>query len=445
MTEGVDNPAPYNVLSFCAGVGGLDLGIHIACGNARTVCYVEREAAACETLAARMEDGTLSAAPAWSDAATFDGKPWGGIVDCILSGDPCQPNSVAGKGLGEEDDRWLLDQLIRIVKEVRPARLFRENVPGRAHGQIGYLVPALEGLGYRIAAGIFSAEEVGFSHRRERLFIMADLDGTRRAASRSGSDHGEGFSERQGEIVGRGDVREEGKTVAARRRYVADTDSGRRGREGDTGASPEVGNAAGVVLDDASRKRWRKGRTEPVVWGGRGSVGGSDSTLAHNAGQRCGEAGREHSERSEERTDLGEHVLGNADHGRDGRNEAGARGEAIGRDVVDGTGCFACGPVDDTDQPVVRELASAWQQSEPEREYETGCLIDQLPLAAPGPSNPRWADIVRYAPHLEPAVRRVDARMASRVDELRAAGNGVTSLAAAFAWTTLEATLRATD
>lgn len=422
MTEGVDNPATYNTLSFCAGVGGLDLGIHIACGNARTVCYVEREAAACETLAARMEDGTLSPAPAWSDAATFDGKPWRGIVDCILSGDPCQPNSVAGKGLGEKDDRWLLDQLIRIVKEVRPARLFRENVPGRAHGQIGYLVPALEGLGYRIAAGIFSAEEVGFSHRRERLFIMADREDKRherprRARNRkSGSpdfrgeladDHGEGFPERQGEIVGCGDVREEGKAAATHRRCVADTDSGRRGREGDTGVSPEVGNAAGVVLDDASRKRRGKRRPEPVVWGRGYSVGGSDSQLANDAGQRCGEAGREHSERPKERVDLGEYVLGDPDDRSDGRDstDEGRRSE--------------------------QRIATDWS--------------GDLPLAAPGPSDPRWADIIRYAPHLEPAVRRVDARMASRVDELRAAGNGVSSLAAAFAWATLEATLRATD
>ena len=54
---------PLNILSLCAGVGGLDLGIRLAQPNARTVCYVEIEAFACEILATRMEDKALDAAP----------------------------------------------------------------------------------------------------------------------------------------------------------------------------------------------------------------------------------------------------------------------------------------------------------------------------------------------------------------------------------------------
>ena len=46
----------FNILSLCAGAGMLDLGVHLACGNARTVSYVEIEAYACAVLAARMEE-----------------------------------------------------------------------------------------------------------------------------------------------------------------------------------------------------------------------------------------------------------------------------------------------------------------------------------------------------------------------------------------------------
>jgi DNA (cytosine-5)-methyltransferase 1 len=95
-------------------------------------------------------------------------------VDCVVSGDPCQPNSVAGRGLGADDDRWLLDRVIDTFDRSRAARLFRENVPGNADGQLGVLVPALEGLGCRVAVGLFSAKELGFAHGRERLFVMAD-------------------------------------------------------------------------------------------------------------------------------------------------------------------------------------------------------------------------------------------------------------------------------
>ena len=163
-----------NVLAVCAGVGGLELGIKIARPDARGVCYVEREAHAAACLVARMEDQTLDEAPIWSDLGTFDFEPWRGVVDCIASGDPCQPNSLAGKRLGEDDERWLLDRVLNGVEACRPGYFFRENVPGNADGQLSVLVPRLERLGYRVAAGIFSAEEVGAPHGRKRVFLMGD-------------------------------------------------------------------------------------------------------------------------------------------------------------------------------------------------------------------------------------------------------------------------------
>ena len=116
-----------NVLGICAGSGALELGLGTAEPTARGVCYVERESYAASLLVSRMEEGWLDPAPVWSDLGTFDGKPWRGIVDCIASGDPCQPNSVAGQRKGSEDDRWLIDQLLRVVAEVRPRYVFREQ------------------------------------------------------------------------------------------------------------------------------------------------------------------------------------------------------------------------------------------------------------------------------------------------------------------------------
>lgn len=127
---------PFNVLALAAGVGGLELGVEIARPSATLVCAVEIEAHAAEVLAARMEDGTVSPAPIWDDVGTFDGQPWRGVVDCVTSGDPCQPNSVAGRQRGADDDRWLLDQVLRVVEEVRPTHFFRENVTGNADGQL---------------------------------------------------------------------------------------------------------------------------------------------------------------------------------------------------------------------------------------------------------------------------------------------------------------------
>ncbi|HEV7236200.1 MAG TPA: DNA cytosine methyltransferase, partial [Ktedonobacteraceae bacterium] len=166
----------FNVLSLCSGVGGLDLGIRLSNPDARTVCYCERESYAIEVLAERMEEKLLDAAPLWTDIATFDGKPWRGVVDCIAGGYPCTPFSQAGKRLGKDDPRHLWPHVKRIIGEVQPAWCFFENV--RGHLTLGFDVvyADLRELGYRVAAGIFSASEVGAPHRRERLYILAHAE-----------------------------------------------------------------------------------------------------------------------------------------------------------------------------------------------------------------------------------------------------------------------------
>jgi DNA (cytosine-5)-methyltransferase 1 len=168
---------PVNVLSLCAGVGGLELGIRLALPHARSICFVEREAAAAASLVASMEAGWFHPAPVWSDMLTFDARPWRGLVHILASGDPCQDNSVAGKRAGAAGARFLAPEVCRLAEECRPDLIFRENVPGNADGQLEAIVPPLERLGYRVAAGIFSSAETGNTMRRERLFIMAECDG----------------------------------------------------------------------------------------------------------------------------------------------------------------------------------------------------------------------------------------------------------------------------
>ena len=162
-----------NVLSLCAGGGGLDIGLRLAIPGARTVCLVENEVTACGVLAARMEDKSLDAAPIWTDLLTFDGKPWRGVVDWVIGGYPCQPFSNAGKRLGAADPRHLWPHVARIVTDVAPRFCFFENVG--AHLRLGghEVIRELQGMGYRTAATLLTASEVGAPHGRERLFILA--------------------------------------------------------------------------------------------------------------------------------------------------------------------------------------------------------------------------------------------------------------------------------
>jgi DNA (cytosine-5)-methyltransferase 1 len=356
---------PWNLLSLCAGVDGLGLGVQLAEPLAVCVAHVEREAAAAATLVARMAQGTLHSAPVWSDLGTFNARPWRGVVDCVISGDPCQPNSVAGKRLGAADDRFLIDQVIRIVGECRPRRVFRENVTGNADGQLAVIVPALERLGFRVAAGIFSAAEVGGSHRRERLIIMADAESERPRKAGRLRRHGPAQRvTRGGENLG--------KPVGARWPTAG------AGPEIDTGRQSIAGR--GFMGNPESVGRGQ-GRTEHELWGRRNAFASNGSELAD---------------------------------------------------------------ADGTDAQRWRECGGAFGWQEPIGYAGLGGGSMAPPIHCPPPDDPRWPEILRWAPHLEPAICGMVDGPATRVDQLRAIGNGVHPLAIGYAWRTLEALLAET-
>lgn len=145
----------------------------------RTVAYVEREAYAASTLVARMDDATLDTAPVWDDVHSITGPDFSDFVDqvhrplCITAGYPCQPFSLAGKRSGENDPRHLWPAIARFVGSHKPELCFFENVPGHLNLGFERVCTDLEAMGYRVAAGLFSAQEVGAAHKRERLFILA--------------------------------------------------------------------------------------------------------------------------------------------------------------------------------------------------------------------------------------------------------------------------------
>jgi DNA (cytosine-5)-methyltransferase 1 len=162
-------------ISLFSGTGGLDFGLSIAAPGIRWLCHVEREAYAAAILAARMEDKTLDAAPVWSDIKTFDGKPWHGKVDFITGGFPCTDLSVAGKQAGINGSAsGLWWEFARIICEVQPRWVFIENVPPvLASGPARAVLGELSRLGFDAEWTTLRASEVGASHQRKRVFILA--------------------------------------------------------------------------------------------------------------------------------------------------------------------------------------------------------------------------------------------------------------------------------
>ena len=161
------------ILSYCTGFRGLERGIERAIGSIRTAVYVEIEAFIIENLLVGMEKGVLDAAPIWPNIKTFDARPFRDRIHGIIGGYPCQPFSMAGNRKGTDDPRHLWPYLERDIRAVRPLWCFFENVSGHLSLGFSEVRQSLSDMGYAVEAGIFTAEEVGAPHRRERLFILA--------------------------------------------------------------------------------------------------------------------------------------------------------------------------------------------------------------------------------------------------------------------------------
>lgn len=173
--KNVGNSKNIRVLSLCTGYGGLELGLAKALDTTLDVLAVEVETCAqaviCKNAAKETQVVTKVL---WPDIKTFPAKKFRGCFDFVLSGYPCQGESVAGKRQGKADPRWLWPHIERIIKTVEPIWFFGENVSG--HLSLGFptVYRSLRNLGYKVEAGLFTAEEVGAPHKRERLFILAN-------------------------------------------------------------------------------------------------------------------------------------------------------------------------------------------------------------------------------------------------------------------------------
>lgn len=168
-----------NELALFAGAGGGILGGHLL--GWRTVCAVERDAYAAQVLAQRQNDGILPPFPIWSDVCSFDGRPWRGLVDVVSGGFPCQDISAAGNGIGITGARsGLWKQMARIVREIRPRKVYMENSPLLVGRGLAVVLGDLAEMGYDARWGIVGAADLGAPHQRDRIWIVADSNCSRK-------------------------------------------------------------------------------------------------------------------------------------------------------------------------------------------------------------------------------------------------------------------------
>jgi DNA (cytosine-5)-methyltransferase 1 len=131
---------PLTSIEICAGAGGQAVGLHNA--GFDHLALVEWDRHAVSTLRANVGDW-----PGWTpekareiepmDVRDFlesqtlkdlDLKP--GTLDLLAGGVPCPPFSLAGKRLGQDDERDLFPAALEIIDRLKPRAVMIENVRG---------------------------------------------------------------------------------------------------------------------------------------------------------------------------------------------------------------------------------------------------------------------------------------------------------------------------
>jgi DNA (cytosine-5)-methyltransferase 1 len=189
-----------------AGTGGLALGLSAA--GFKHEAVVEWDRQACETIRDNQARG-LEPLVHWplfeTDVNQFDCSAISKSVDIVSAGVPCQPWSIGGKHKGQDDDRNLFPDTLRVIRELQPKAILIENVKGLlrksfasyfgyihlmlSHPEIArrseetwndhlrrlenhHTAGKFRGLHYNVVYRQLNAADYGIPQRRERVFLV---------------------------------------------------------------------------------------------------------------------------------------------------------------------------------------------------------------------------------------------------------------------------------
>lgn len=157
------------VLDLFSGIGGFALASHPYGFETAAFCEYDPD---CQKLLKKRFPGI----PIFSDVRklTKEDLENEGITDVsvVAGGFPCQPFSVAGEQRGEDDDRHLWPEMLRLIKEIRPRWVIGENVSGLVTLALEDVSLDLESAGYEVRSVIVPAVSKNAWHRRDRVWII---------------------------------------------------------------------------------------------------------------------------------------------------------------------------------------------------------------------------------------------------------------------------------
>ena len=165
------------ILSFFAGVGGIDLGFEMT-NHFKTIYANEFDHNAITTYEKnfniKVDDRDIKTVSP-SEVPN---------CDVILGGFPCQAFSIAGYRQGFNDKKGrgnLFFEMCRFIEEKKPRVVFLENVKnlvGHDNGKtFRVILETLEKLGYHVKYQVLNAKDYGnVPHGRERIYIVGFLN-----------------------------------------------------------------------------------------------------------------------------------------------------------------------------------------------------------------------------------------------------------------------------
>jgi len=177
-------------LDLFSGIGGFALAAKW--NGYRTVGFCDNEPYAQAVLKKHWPE-----VPCHKDIREVRGDLYAGVT-LLTGGFPCQPFSVAGKQRGKDDNRYLWPEMLRVIREARPAWIIGENVAGIVNLALDTVCADLEAEGYEVEPVIIPACAVDAPHRRDRVWIVANAISQRRCG---GNPEGE-YAENAGQSPG---------------------------------------------------------------------------------------------------------------------------------------------------------------------------------------------------------------------------------------------------
>jgi len=172
------------LLDLFSGIGGFSLGLE-STGYFETIGFVEKDEFCQKVLKKNFNN-----IPIESEVRNVKGDRY--KADIITGGFPCQPFSVAGKRRGTEDDRYLWDETIRVIRECKPRWFIGENVEGIINISEGKVLQQiqkdLEAEGFEVQCVIIPASGIGAWHQRKRVWIIAHSNSNRDRIKITGSN-----------------------------------------------------------------------------------------------------------------------------------------------------------------------------------------------------------------------------------------------------------------